>query len=133
MKLSVEHVAAPQKAVFSGEILGQSNPLPAVSIIVRNEATRAEFTAVTDAEGKFTIPSLDDGLYRVEAKLQGFRAAVIEHLELKASEVTRARIAMRIDSAQWESITTGCASVEPWTSSTISTTFTQDLINKLPI
>ncbi|HVR40948.1 MAG TPA: carboxypeptidase-like regulatory domain-containing protein, partial [Thermoanaerobaculia bacterium] len=90
VKLEIERVAAQQPAVLTGVVRENEggNPLPGVSVKVRNEATAREITAVTDVYGEFTIASLDDGMYRVEVTLDGLEPATMEHVPLKASEVT---------------------------------------------
>jgi len=105
-----------------------------VNIEVRDEASKREITAVTDANGAFSIASLNDGLYRVEVTLQGFKPARMEHLQLKASEVTHASVALRLDSTGM--ITVGVLVMDPMTRSdgiSVSTAFSQDFINKLPL
>jgi hypothetical protein len=56
----------------------------------------------------------------------------MEHLQLKASEVTHVSVALRLDSGATMGVigTTEPAALED---SAISTTFTQDFINKLPL
>lgn len=62
-------------------------------------------SAVTDINGAFTIAPLDDGLYRVQVTLPGFKQAKVEHLQLKAGEVTHAIVALKMDIT--DSITVG--------------------------
>jgi carboxypeptidase family protein len=130
VKLEIEHVTQ-QQAIFTGVVADESgNPLPGVTVLVRDEALRREITAVTDANGMFTIASLNDGLYRVEVTLNPFRSAVLEHLPLKQDDVTHARVTLQLEVP--EEIVVGAIAVDPLANG-ISTTFSQDLINKLPI
>jgi len=133
VKLQVERIATPQRAVFDGVVREQSGGLlPGVTVVVQDETTKRQFTAVTDSNGAFSIASLNDGLYRVEVLFEGFKPARIEHLELKASEATHASVSLRVDVS--ESITVGAIGPDPLAlNEGISTTFTQDFINKLPL
>lgn len=131
VRITIQQVATPQPAVFSGVVLHEGSPLPGVSVTVRDEdSKRGEITAVTDVNGAFRIPALNDGIYRVDVELQGLSSARIEHLQLKAGEVTHASVTLRLDPENM--IVVGAIAVDPITSS-VSTTFYQDLINKLPL
>jgi len=130
VKLEIERVANSQPAVLDGVVRDQTgNPIPGVIIAVHDEVTKREVTAVTDVNGAFNIASLNDGIYRVEVTLEGLKPAKIEHLEMKASEVTHASVVLRLDPT--ETITMGAIAVQP--SDGISATYSQELINKLPL
>jgi hypothetical protein len=133
VKLEIERVATPQPAAFTGVVRDESgNPIPGVTIAVRDEVATREFTAVTDINGAFNITPLDDGLYRVEATLPGFRQAKMEHLQLKASEVTHASVALRVDATA--TITVGAIASDPlMLNDGVGVRFSQDFINKMPI
>ncbi len=129
--IQIERSVAPQKAVFTGFVLLGGNPLPGATVTVRNEVgTTVERTDTTDANGAFNIDSFDDGLYQVDVTLEGIIPSRIEHLQLTANEVTKAQFAMRIDAQQEMGI---IAVDETPRHEPLSTTFTQDFINKLPL
>lgn len=134
VRLEVERVATQQRAAFSGVVCDETGaPLPGVTVAVRDEAGNREATAVTDVNGVFSIASLNDGIYRVEVTLIGFEPARMHDLQLKASEVTRASVALSLDSTF--TVEAGILVTDPplmSSSSGISTTFTQDFISKLP-
>lgn len=127
--LNVEKVATAQGAAFTGVVLYQKVRLPGVTIIVRDEATKQERVVLTDAKGVFTVAALSDGIYRVEVILPGFTTARMEHLELKAGEVTHASVALRVDTTEW--VTMG--GLAPMIDADPGrTTVSQDLLKKLP-
>lgn len=134
VKLTIESVTAPQPARFDGVVRdSEGSPIPGVSVVVRDEASKREITVITDVNGAFAIASLSDGVYRVEVKLAGLKPATIEHLLLKADVVTHADVALRWDDAYV--VTLGVIVVDPMTGNdgiTVATTFSQDFINKLP-
>jgi hypothetical protein len=132
IELKIERVATPQPAVFDGVVRDQDGaPLPGITVAVRDEASQRELTAITDGNGAFHFASLSDGLYRVEATLEGFKPARMEHLQLKAGEVTHASVAMRFDMT--EAIMVGAIAPDSaMTDYGVSTTFTQEFINKMP-
>jgi hypothetical protein len=133
VKFTTTQLATAQQAELTGVVCDVSGtPIPGVTVVLRDETVKREVSTVTDVKGAFTLASLNDGIYRVEVTLSGFTPAVVEHLLLKQSEIMRARVALRADVL--ESITVGA--VGPDTTmmdSGVSTTFSQELINKLPI
>ena len=134
VKFSTERLAAQQKAAISGVVLDENGdgPVPGVTVTLRDETTQQQFSVVTDIQGRFNFSALSDGIYRVDVTLSGFLPAVVEHLQLKQSEVTNARVALRVDPA---AVTMGIVSaVESGTTMPDgpSTTFSQQLVNKLP-
>jgi len=130
VELTVEQAATAQPAVFTGVAVIDDAPLPGVTVVLRDEANGREVSFVTDSNGVFTFSSVADGKYRVDLELAGIKPASIRHLELHAGAVTHARVAMRMP--ELESITVGGAALSPLEQSSISTTFTQTFIDKLP-
>lgn len=128
-----ESSTTPQQARFSGVASDESgNPLPGVTIRIVNETTGLELTLVTDANGAFSVASLNAGLYRVEATLAGLNSAIAKHVALRESDVTHVRAVLAFDTV--ETVIVGAIAVDPLsTNNGISTTFTKDLIDKLPI
>jgi hypothetical protein len=130
VKLEIERVAASQPAAFTGVVRQAGSPLPGVTITVRGENATRVFTAVTDMNGAFIITPLDDGLYRVEVTLPGFRQAKMEHLQLKAGEVTHASVALTANVT--ERITVGGLADPLMMIDGTGVRVSQDFINKLP-
>jgi len=131
VKLEIERVATSQPAVFTGVVREEAgDPIRGVTITIRGETATRVFTAVTDIHGAFNITPLDDGLYRVEVTLPGFREAKMEHLQLKAGEVTHASVALRLDLTT--TITLGRVADPLIMNDGVGVRFSQDFINKLP-
>jgi len=98
VKLEIERSVSPQQAVLTGVVRDEiATPFPGVTVMLRNEGTKREIIAVTDANGAFTLGGLSDGIYRLEVTLAGFKPAVVEHFRLKQNEITRARVALLTD------------------------------------
>jgi hypothetical protein len=133
IRLDVEQVTIPQQPAFTGVVRDETgNPIPGVTVVLRDEVLQRAFEAVTDVHGAFTIASLNEGTYRVEATLDGLTPAVLKHVSVHRNEVTRVQVTLAVELT--ESITVGAISVDPlMMNDGISTTFTQDFVNKLPI
>jgi hypothetical protein len=107
------------------------SPIPGVTIAVRDEGSNRQIMEFTDVNGAVSMASLNDGIYRVDVTLDSFGTARIEHLQLKASEVTHASVALRLNTMG--TIIVGAVAPDPMSlENGISTTFSQDFINKLP-
>lgn len=129
VKLKVEHVAMSQKAAFEGMVGDETGaPLPGVVVVIRDAVTQRE--AITGVDGTFAIPSLPAGTYRVEITLSGLQPAVLEKVRLQSDEVTRARVALRMDLDM--TVTVGIIAVDPVMSDSNTTTFSRDFLDKVP-
>jgi hypothetical protein len=119
-----------QQATLAGAVRDESeNPLPGVTIVVRDKLAKREFTAITDATGAFSLTSLAASIYRVEVTLSGFNSVVVKHIALKQNEITRARVVLRINTT--ETVVVGAIAADPLMSNGF--TITKDMIDKLPI
>jgi hypothetical protein len=128
VKIAIERVTTAQPAVFTGVVRESGVPLPGVTITIRDEITNRESVQVTDANGAFSITALTDGIYRVAITLSGLTPATIEHLEMKAGEVTHATVSLRPDTA--EMITVGA--LAPMEMEPGKTTLSEYVLSKLP-
>ena len=125
--LTTGHIATMQSAAFKGVVVG-GDPIPGVTVTLREEASTRTLTAVTDAKGSFTFGALTPGTYRADLTMPGLQPASISHLELKSGVVTYANITLRvIEEMGIILIPTGPVRHDP-----LSTTFTQSFVDKLP-
>src|SRR5690349_2811739 len=49
-----------------------------VSVTITDTRTNLSFTSKTNEDGNYTFSSIQDGVYRIEATLQGFKKAIQE-------------------------------------------------------
>ena len=64
--------------------------LPGVTVDATNTATGAVRTAVTGADGLYTLPLLQPGVYTVKAALAGFKTAQQDGVRVTVTETARA-------------------------------------------
>jgi hypothetical protein len=120
-----------QRAAFEGVVRDETGlPLPGVTVMLREHASQRTMTAVTDENGAFAISAVVAGTYRAELTLEPFLPVVIERFTMKPDEVTRATATLRLD--QNATVTVGIV-VEPPVNTGSSTTFSKELLDKLPI
>jgi Carboxypeptidase regulatory-like domain len=99
--LSVAACAVPSRASAqaTGAIAGlvtdpSGGALPGVSIEVASRDTGTVRTAVTGADGFFTVPLVNPGVYRVTASLSGFRTTARDTVTVVVNETVRADLSM---------------------------------------
>lgn len=90
---------------FVGEVKDSSGGvLPGATITATHIATGAQQTVVTDAEGRYRIPSLAQGEYRVEAALSGFQTQVMTGVVLTVGRTLAADFTLAVGALS-ESVT----------------------------
>src|SRR5688572_3927489 len=73
---------------ISGAVKDSSGALvPGVSITVRNLETNATRSAISEADGKYSIPGLPSGPYELTAELTGFTKYVRSPIVLLLNQV----------------------------------------------
>ena len=76
-------IGQQQLGAIQGAITDQTKAiLPGVTVTVTNVNTGITRVATTNESGVYRVPSLDPGLYKVQAELPGFRTAVQTDLTL---------------------------------------------------
>ena len=113
--VKVERKAAGEKpsksktATLSGVIL---DPLDALvsnaEIVLTDEATKKEYSALTSGDGEFSLANLPPGKYTLRFYGQGFATLLVEHFEVAAGE----EITLRASLALGETLT-GVVDVMP--------------------
>jgi hypothetical protein len=107
--------------------------LPGADVVATNDATGIKFTAVTGANGAFTIPAMPGGTYTVNVSLQGFKTVVLKNVTINAAVPGTVRAVLEVGALEESVIVAGGTEVVQTQSSTISTTVTADQVNSLPL
>ena len=120
-------------ATISGTVKDQTQAvLPGVDVVVKNVDTGRARSAVTDANGYFTIPGLPPGTYETRASLTGFATAV-ERVTLTVAEEAGVSLTLRVTGTE-ESITVvGSAALVDTRSAAMSAVVTEKTISELPL
>jgi hypothetical protein len=120
-------------ATISGTVKDQTQAvLPGVDVVVKNVDTGLSRSAVTDANGYFTIPGLPPGTYETRASLTGFGAA-IERVTLVVAEEAGLSLALKVSGTE-ESITVvGTAALVDTRSAAMSAVVTEKTMSELPL
>ncbi len=121
------------EATLTGTVASGQERLPGVTVKITSPSlVSRERTVMTDTEGRFVFLSVPPGTYVLSAMLQGFRTYSTRGVVLHAGDKVELKVAMQIGAYEEAIVVTGVAPVVDTKSSTVSTTFSDDLLQKLP-
>ena len=129
-RVKLERATRAQGPLFTGFVHdGDGQALPGVTVRLRDQSRR-EFAAYTDANGRFALPDVPAGTYRVEVSLGILDPLVLKRMALDPAVVTSADITLT--TVVTENIIVGAIEVHDTMTNGISTTFSSDFIEKMP-
>ncbi len=106
--------------------------LPGVTVSVKQIATNAVVTAVTDATGVYRFPSLPPGPYIVSATLSGFSPQAMEKFDLIVGQIRRVNITMSVAGIAVSEVVHGETPLVDVKQNSVTQTVSKDLIALLP-
>ena len=97
--LALSGLASAQ--AIRGTLLGtvtdtQGATVPGVTVTATETRTNATRTAVTNQSGNFVFANLQDGLYRVETELSGFKKFSRDGIEVKVNSTMRVDVILEV-------------------------------------
>ena len=107
--------------------------VPAAPVTATNTETGAEKSASTDANGQYTIPFLQPGIYSVTVNMEGFRSAVRENIRLEVNQTVRADFALEIGAVSEVVEVTGSVPMLDSESSSLGQVIEQKAVAELPL
>jgi iron complex outermembrane recepter protein len=91
-------LSAQQSGTLTGTVMDQvGKAIPEADVEVRNESTAATRTAVTNADGKFSLPDLAAGSYSIFVSAPGFAVATRTGGKVSAGATLDIPIAMSVE------------------------------------
>jgi outer membrane receptor protein involved in Fe transport len=107
--------------------------LPGVTTTAINELTGLERTITTDEGGRFNIPRLPVGTYRVEATLQGFRKFATAPFRLDVEDIRQVTIVMEVGAVEEGITVVGASATVETVGGTLSQIVDERRIRELPL
>src|SRR6188768_2471927 len=89
-------------------------------------------SATTDGTGRFIIPDLRPGTYRVTFSLPGFRTVVRDELELQGTTVVTANADMAVGAVEETITVSGATPTVDLQSTTRQVSITQEIVSQIP-
>ncbi len=131
--LSTPPLFAQATGTINGRVVDQGDAvLPGVTINVKNTATGATRTTVTNAEGLYSLPALERGSYDITAELAGFAPAT-RRLELVAGSNITVDHKLGLAALQENVTVAGQVPLVETTQSLVSATIRQTEVSQLPM
>ncbi len=125
---------ASSSASLSGSVTDPTGAVIAgAQIIVKNNATGAEYKAVTASNGTFSLPALEAGTYTVTVSAQGFKQAVVNDVKLDVGVPSTVRVSLEIGSTTESIVVQGGGEILQTQSANIATTLNINQIANLPL
>ena len=119
---------------LNGTVVDQSGGIiPGADVLVKNEATGAEFKAVTAENGTFSIPSLSAGTYTATVTVPNFKQSVIEKIVLVVGVPTNIKVTLQVGGSNETVTVVAGAEVVQSTTATVSATLATTQIQQLPL
>ena len=121
-------------ASLSGTVVDASGGvIPGANVEVKNNATGAMFSAVSDAKGFFLIASMPPGSYTVKTTLMGFKTHVIPDVVLNVATQSEIKATLAVGGLEEVVTVIGGTAVVQTQSTVISSTLDTTQISNLPL
>lgn len=137
LMLLVSSSAAFGQAVPTGSISGtvsdQSGSLvPNATVVIKSNATNAEYTVQTSDNGTFTVPSLATGLYTATITAQNFKQTLVRNIKVDVAQTTNVSVSLEVGQLSETVTVEGGGEVLQTTNTDISSRITGRQIIELP-
>src|SRR6266581_165563 len=107
--------------------------VPGASISVTNKATGAQRTGLSSETGDFSIPGLLPALYDLRVEMPGFRAYMVQGLELKINQVARLEVRLGVGQLTESVTVSGGAVLLETESSAVGQVIDEQRVRELPL
>jgi hypothetical protein len=107
--------------------------MPGVAVEVTNTDTNQSRTAVSGADGFYSVLLLQPGPYSVKATLQGFKTALREGVRVEVQSTARVDVKMAVGGLEESVKVTGEASLVETASASMGTVIDQKKVEELPL
>ena len=119
---------------LSGVVVDASGAVvPGADILVKNDATSAEYRAVTATNGTFSIPAMSSGTYTATVTMPNFKQAVVKEIKLEAGVPATIRVTLEVGGTSETVIVQAGAEMVQSQTANITTTLGSSQIGQLPL
>lgn len=126
--------AQSERGTITGTIRDASGAVvPGAKVQLTNTQTGVSFTAPSSADGEYTVPQLQVGIYTIRVEKQGFRPASITNLVLNASATVRADATLEVGAATQAVEVSASALTLSTENAKSSVTIDNKMVDELPL
>ena len=120
-------------STLSGTVLDTSGAVvPGATITAKDNATGAVFTAVSGANGAFTIPAMPPGTYTVTVELLGFKTAMLNDVILNVAVTSTVKAVLELGEIAETVIVQAATEIVQTQATAVAATMTARQIANLP-
>ena len=101
-------------------------------INVKNNETQTLFTATTNKEGGWTLPSVSPGAYTVTVTAAGFKTTIVQDVKVDVGQPTTVNATLETGAVNDQVVVTGGGEILQTASANVSSTITGRQIHELP-
>ncbi len=131
---SVSAAAQTNTAEIAGIVHDtQGGVLPGVSVVAVHTATGARHERVTDADGRYRLPSLSVGNYEITATLPGFARVIRSGVTLQIGQQARIDLAMQVGGVTEDITVSAAAPLLQATSAEVSDVIDNRAVVEIPL
>ncbi len=122
------------RATVSGEVRDPSGALvPSAQLSVENVATGVVIKARTNTDGKYVVPLLISGMYKVTATAGGFKSSVRDNIELRIADHVQLDFVLELGSSSESVQVTAEAPLLQTATANLGTVIDSKRIEELPL
>jgi len=107
--------------------------IPGANVSVTNVATNVKVMLTTNNAGEYSVPSLNPGIYRVEASAKGFKNAVQNDIVLRVDANPKVSLKLEVGSATETVTVTSESAMLQTQESSLSQTMDERQLGQLPV
>jgi hypothetical protein len=123
-----------QLGTISGRVMDQSqSAIPGASVEVKNIDKGTTRRTITDADGKYLVPLLQPGTYKVSISLSGFDNFVAQNASVEVGKNTTVNATLKLSTTAETITVLGDVPVVDKTNASDTTTVSGQLAQRLPI
>jgi len=119
-------------ASITGTVVDSSGgAIPGASVAV-TDASGGSFAAVTNAQGVFSLPSMNPGTYTITVTLSGFKTAVVSDVRLVPGQPFDVKVQLELGQLEETINVSSSAEIINTQTATVSATLNADQLNRMP-
>ena len=111
----------------------QKAVIPGADVVAKNNATAAEFRAVTDEAGRFAMAAVPPGTYTVTVSLMGFKTAQLPDVTVLTATPASVNVTLEVGQLQETVVVTGATEIVQTQSANVATTLQVKQLQQLPV
>ena len=107
--------------------------VPGADVVIKNVATNTTYTAVSGADGSFTVPAIPPGTYTITVTLMGFKTAVLNDVTANVAQVANVKAVLTLGALEETVVVSGATEIIQTQATSVASTLGTKQIASLPV